>query len=276
MLARTLLSTLPKVENLETTFLSKEQWDISNAEETRKIIQGEQPDIIVNTAAYTKVDDAEKYLSQASEINHKALTGIALEAKKLGARVIHISTDYVFDGLASEPYSEDDPCFPLNNYGLTKRLGELALASATEEMVILRTSWLYTSIGNNFFRTILRLAKEKGEISIVSDQVSAPTYAVDLALVIWKIIQQEHKKIQGIFHFSNTGEASWFSFAKEIIALSDYNCTVHAIASSDYPQAAKRPIYSKLKTNKISEALSLSIPSWQDGVSRCWESYKNL
>jgi len=261
-------------DKLEVVYLSRSEWDISDSEANKRTLELHKPEVLINTAAYTKVDHAEKELAQASAINHLALQSLSEVANNCGSRLIHISTDYVFDGFSKESHSEDDPCFPINNYGLTKRLGELAIQRHCQDYVILRTSWLYTFTGNNFFNTILRLAEEKAEISIVSDQVSSPTYADDLAKTIWEIITSEHKNLKGIFHYSNSGEASWFQFAKEIVRLSEKSCLVNDIPSSAYPQPAKRPTYSKLNTEKISKQLNLNIPSWQNGLERCWEQYK--
>ncbi len=276
MLAQAIKSVAPEIESLEVCYLTKSEWDITDQAANQRTIESHKPNVVINTAAYTKVDHAEGSLHDAAQINHHALTSLSKETNKVGARLVHISTDYVFDGQKIESYLEDDPCFPLNNYGLTKRLGELAVVGNCKEYVILRTSWLYTSIGNNFFRTILRLAEEKAEISIVSDQVSAPTYAIDLARAIWDIIRPKYKEAKGIYHYSNTGEASWYDFAKKIVDLSDRTCKVLAIPSSDYPQAAQRPTYSKLNTDKIAQHFQMSLPTWQSGVERCWNSYKNL
>lgn len=273
-LAGALKRSSPVSAALEVVYLSRSEWDIADPAANRRVLELHKPDVLVNTAAYTKVDHAEKELAEASAINHLALRSLSEAANACGTKLIHISTDYVFDGYSREDNSEDDPCFPINNYGLTKRLGELALQSQCQDYIILRTSWLYTFIGNNFFNTILRLAEEKAEISIVSDQVSSPTYADDLAKTIWEIITSKHKDLKGIFHYSNSGEASWFQFAKEIVRLSGKSCKVKDIPSSAYPQAAKRPTYSKLNTEKIAKQLNLNIPSWQNGLERCWEQYK--
>jgi len=275
-LAKALKRTLKPKSEHSVAFLSRKDWDIGDEQSTWAIVKEYQPDVLINTAAYTKVDLAEKEFSQAAMINHRALNSISSASNQFGVRLIHVSTDYVFDGLKGKPFMEDDPCFPLNNYGLTKRLGELAITRSAIDYAILRTSWLYTSTGNNFFNTILRLAKEKAEISIVSDQVSAPTYAEDLADTIWRIIEPCQKKIKGIYHYSNSGQASWFQFASAIVKHAGIDCVVRPIPSADYPQAAKRPGYSKLNTDKISNQLNIDIPSWQDGLQRCWEDFKNL
>jgi dTDP-4-dehydrorhamnose reductase len=235
-------------------------------------------DIIINCAAYTKVDQAEEDQIQANLINHNAVRELAKISKKSKIKLIHISTDYVFNGHKKEPYTEDDKTSPINIYGKTKLAGELAIISTMPfNSIIIRTGWVYSEFGNNFVKTILNLATKSNTLDIVSDQIGTPTYAYDLANLILQIVGSEsfleNEKPTSIFHYSNEGKSSWYEFAKEVISISGINCHLNPINTEDYPLPAKRPKYSILSKKKISQEYALSIPHWKNALKDC---LKNL
>ena len=235
-------------------------------------------DIIINCAAYTKVDQAEEDQNQANLINHNAVRELAKISKKNKIKLIHISTDFVFNGHKTEPYTEDDETSPINIYGETKLAGELAIISTMPfNSIIIRTGWVYSEFGNNFVKTILNLATKSNTLDIVSDQIGTPTYAYDLAFSILHIVSTEHflenEKPTAIFHYSNEGKSSWYEFAKEIISIAGINCHLNPIKTEDYPLPAERPKYSILSKKKISQEYALSIPHWKNALKDC---LKNL
>ncbi|MBT7236706.1 MAG: dTDP-4-dehydrorhamnose reductase, partial [Gammaproteobacteria bacterium] len=234
--------------------------------------------IIINCAAYTKVDKAEENQKQANLINHTAVKELATIAKTKNIKLIHISTDFVFNGLNKKPYTENDATSPLNIYGETKLAGEQAVMSISKSnSLIIRTGWLYSEFGNNFVKTILNLAKKNDALDIVSDQFGTPTYAYDLAFFILYIITTdkflENNKSSEILHYSNEGKSSWYDFAKEIIGISKMSCQLNPIGAKDYPLAAKRPNYSILSSKKVSEEYDVSIKHWKEALKIC---LKNL
>ena len=224
------------------------------------------------------MDEAEENQKQANLINHTAVREIAKIAKSKNIKLIHISTDFVFNGFKKKPYTESDTTSPLNIYGETKLAGELAVMSIMHSnSLIIRTGWIYSEFGNNFVKTILNLAKKNGSLNIVSDQFGTPTYAYDLALSILYIVATdkflENNKSSEIFHYSNKGESSWFEFAKEIISISGINCQLNSINTEDYPLAAKRPKYSIMSNKKVLQEYDLNIEHWKDALKVC---LKNL
>jgi dTDP-4-dehydrorhamnose reductase len=264
------LSVLSKNFNASFIFTDKEELDITNAHATAALITSIKPDFIINAAAYTAVDKAESESETAYLINAKAVENLAAVSKKINAKLIHISTDFVFDGTKNTPYSEDDAPNPLSVYGKSKLQGEQVCLQQNTEAIIIRTSWLYSSFGNNFVKTILRLASEKKELRVVHDQKGTPTYARDLAHAILHICRHEKvKSTSGIFHYSNEGACTWFEFASEIVALSEKDCQVIPIKTHEYPTAAVRPKYSVLDKNKIASTFGLSIPEWKNSLKAC-------
>ncbi|MCC8146079.1 MAG: dTDP-4-dehydrorhamnose reductase [Bacteroidales bacterium] len=227
---------------------------------------------IINCAAYTAVDKAEEEQELCYQVNHDAVKNIAESAKGI-AKVIHISTDYVFDGTNNQPYQETDPTNPQSVYGKSKRQGEEILLSIHPGSMVIRTSWLYSSYGNNFAKTILRLANEKNEINVVADQHGTPTYAADLAgalLSVIRFIEKEGIFPSGVYHYSNEGATTWYGFAQKILELSDItNCKVHPITTDQYPTKAKRPMYSILDKSKIKRTFNITIPEWENGLRLC-------
>jgi dTDP-4-dehydrorhamnose reductase len=223
------------------------------------------PDFCINAAAYTAVDKAEVESEKADLINHIAVENIASACLMCGTTLLHISTDFVFDGEKKEPYLEEDETNPQGIYGLTKRQGELIIVKAMTKYFIIRTSWLYSDYGNNFKKTMLRLAKEKESLNVVSDQIGSPTNAVDLAEVLIKIIFSNSTNY-GIYHFSNEGSTSWYGFAKKIFEANHISIDLNGISTAEYPTLAQRPKYSVLDTSKIKKEFKLTIRSWEEAL----------
>ena len=244
--------------------------DITDCCAVETFIKKQKPAIIINCAAYTAVDKAESEQEQALLLNAKVVDNLAELALKNTAFLVHISTDYVFDGKGYKPYKEDDKTFPLSTYGETKLLGEQALINHSCHGVIIRTSWLYSEYGNNFVKTMIRLGKERQQLTVVHDQIGSPTYSGDLAKAIMEIVNKRGQiKQTEIYHFSNEGVASWYDFAKEIMQLSECTCEILPIPTDQYPTPAKRPFYSILDKQKIKSQYSINIPYWKDSLEKC-------
>jgi dTDP-4-dehydrorhamnose reductase len=228
--------------------------------------------VIVNCAAYTAVDKAESEVEKAFLINDSAVENIAKIASKFSCKIIHISTDYVFDGFGNKPYEEGDLTNPISIYGKSKLAGEQHVIMLPNAMII-RTAWLYSTFGNNFVKTMIRLGKEKKEIKVVFDQIGSPTYAADLAQVIIEILKLNNTGYfkPGIYHFSNEGACSWFDLASEIMFESALNCKVVPIETHDYPTPVKRPAFSVFNKAKIKKTFNISIPWWKDSLKICLE-----
>jgi len=259
----------------EFVFVGREELDQSKKNSITSYFENNNFDIIVNCAAYTAVDKAEEEKELADQVNHLAVAQLAEIANKQQAKLIHISTDYVFDGESIEPYLESDPTRPINTYGKTKLAGEKAVLNLmSRNAVIIRTSWVYSEYGNNFVHTILKLGKDRDrdKLSIVDDQVGSPTYAGDLAKVIINILQNEKfintELVTQVYHYSNLGECSWYKFTKEIFELSDTKCTIYPITTKQYPTPAKRPMFTVLNKNKIIKKFDINIPKWEDSLGR--------
>lgn len=259
-----------KFDNYEYTFVSREELSIDNFNAVENFFTQTKFDYCINCAAYTAVDKAESEPELAFNINAAAVENLALLSKKHDVRFIHISTDYVFDGNNENGYSEDDQTGPLNIYGSTKLAGEQKALSVNPDTIIIRTSWVYSSFGKNFVKTMMRLMSEKNEISVVNDQTGSPTYAADLAEVVFNIITSNESPVPGIYHYSNKGIITWYNFAMEIKKLGNYNCVIHPIASSAYPTPATRPKYSILHTEKIQNTFGIEIPDWKDSLKKCF------
>ena len=233
--------------------------------------------MIINCAAYTAVDRAENYPEEVDMINHIAVRKIAEIAKSDNIKLIHISTDFVFDGLKQKPYFESDASSPLNIYGKTKLEGENAILSIMKfNAIIIRTSWVYSEYGNNFVSTIIKLAQKNNNLNIVSDQMGTPTYAGDLGQAILNIIKNdkfnEPNRVTEIYHYSNEGECSWYDFAKEVINISGTQCTINPIKTEDYPTTAQRPLNSLMSKEKISKEFGLKINFWNDALKICMKN----
>ena len=263
-----------KKSNDSFIFVGRDQFDLSNNQSIANFFKSDRFDVIVNCAAYTSVDKAELEIEAADKINHLAVKQIAEIANHQKTKLIHISTDYVFDGESDNPYSESDKTNPINVYGKTKLAGERAIFLAMpNNAIIIRTSWVYSEFGNNFVDTILRLGNEREEIDIVFDQLGNPTYANDLAMAILQIISNEQfysvNKETQIFHYSNKGSCNWYDFAKEIIELASINCTLKPITTENYKTIAMRSKNSQMKKDKISKAFGVEIYDWKKSLKSC-------
>ncbi|WP_418511978.1 dTDP-4-dehydrorhamnose reductase [Corallibacter sp.] len=253
--------------NIQFVFKSSSDLDITNTANIEDALKDHTFDYCINCAAYTAVDKAEEAIELADKVNHIGAKLLAESCKKFNVTLIHVSTDFVFDGKATVPYLEDDITNPLGVYGKTKLAGEQAISNVLENYFIIRTSWLYSEYGNNFLKTMLRLSKERNEIGVVGDQVGSPTYARDLADMILRLIESKNTSY-GVYHYSNKGVVSWYDFAKEIFKLSDSSITLNKIETKDYPTPAVRPKYSVLHTERISKLLDLKIPNWKVSLTQ--------
>lgn len=259
--------------NYKCFFTTSQDLDITDFKAVANYIKDNQINIIINCAAYTAVDKAESDEKNADLINHLAVKNLATISKENNIKLIHISTDYVFDGKAHMPYAEEDKTNPNSVYGKTKLDGERAMIEIDPaNSIIIRTSWVYSSFGANFVKTMLRLGKEKKELIVIYDQVGTPTYARDLAKAILKILNDEclilNEKVE-IYNYSNEGVLSWYDFAKEIMRMAKLTCHVKPIETKDYPTPATRPHYSLLNKSKIKSAFNLEIPYWKDSLDEC-------
>lgn len=262
------LSAGASVRDFDFIFLTREDLSLEDPRSIAAIFATHHPAYCINCAAYTAVDKAETEKELAFRINGEAVGELAAACRSSGARLIHISTDYVFDGGSATPLKEEDPTGPLNVYGASKLLGEQLALQQNPDTLILRTSWVYSAFGNNFVKTMMRLMREKESIRVVSDQVGSPTYAADLAAVILQIIDGP-ALIPGIYHYSNEGEISWYEFALAIKELTGSACRVDPIPSAQYPTPARRPHYSLLDKTRIRETYGIKIPAWKDSLVRC-------
>ena len=262
-------------------FVTRDQLDLSSISNIQKFFKIHKFDLIINCAAYTSVDKAESFKKEADMINHIAVKQIAEIANRNNIKFIHISTDFVFDGLKDCPYFESDITSPLNIYGKTKLDGENAILSIMKSnAIIIRTSWLYSEYGNNFVATILRLIKNSSYLNIISDQIGTPTFAGDLGKAILNIIKSDKFNAvetgSEIYHYSNEGECSWYDFAKEVVNNSGSKCTIKPIKTEDYPAVARRPRNTIMSKEKISKEFDLKIIFWKDSLKYCMKSLSNV
>lgn len=256
--------------SFEFHFFSKAEWDIAVESVNTVLMKGLKPDVVINAAAYTNVEKAEEDVENAMAANAFGPGFLAAACKEQGGLLIHISTDYVFDGKKKKPYTEEDDVHPLNQYGKSKLAGERAIDAKCHRYFILRTSWLYSSFGHNFYKTMLRLAREKGELSVVNDQYASPTYAAFLAadiaqLIHLRVIEQRNIPY-GIYHYTQSGVASWYDFAREIMRVNNLDIPVAATDSQRFPTKAVRPEYSKLSTALWEKNTTIPVKTWQEGV----------
>ena len=255
----------------EFVLVDRSQLDLSFPETFEKIIQTIAPDCIVNTAAYTAVDKSETEKELSYTVNATAVQALASICKNLAIPFITYSTDYVFDGEATAPYETTTKVDPVNYYGSTKAAGEKMAIEANEDTIIIRTSWVFSSHGNNFVKTMMRLMKERAQLNIVADQNGRPTYAKDLAIATMKMIEAMNvgKSIRGVYHYANQGETTWYDFAAKIKAIAGLSCDLQPIETKDFPTPAKRPAYSVLDTSKIEHDLAIDIRHWEDALKDC-------
>ena len=243
--------------------------DITDFQAVQSFVQERQIKTIINAAAYTAVDKAEDEPLVAQKINVQGPENLA----KTGCKIIHISTDYVFDGTNHQPYRPEDKTNPVSVYGKTKVEGENAVLKNAPTAAIIRTAWLYSPYGNNFVKTMRRLGAERDTLNVVADQIGTPTYAADLAKAIKQILPQLNEQTKGIYHFTNEGVCSWYDFAVEIMRLSKLSCKVLPITSAEYPTKAQRPFYSVLDKNKIKKTFHLEIPHWKESLEQCLKQF---
>lgn len=264
---RVLAEDYPDFEFLYTDIA---ELDITDPLKVEAYFVANQPQVIINCAAYTAVDKAESDEATTYQINAKAVENLSKSASAIGALMVHISTDYVFDGKSYLPYNETDITNPQSAYGRSKLAGEYAVRQFAGKGLILRTSWLYSAFGSNFVKTMIRYGNERDELNVVFDQVGTPTYARDLARTILDIIPQalQHSGTE-LFHYSNEGVASWYDFARTVIAFAGIDCEIKPILTKDYPLPAPRPCFSVLNKSKIKETYNIRIPYWSDSVKHC-------
>ena len=252
-------------------FTDVAELDITDAGAVLRAVREQGIDVIVNCAAYTDVERAEDDEPTAELLNHKAAGNLAAAAKATGATLFHVSTDYVFDGTAHTPYTEDGTPSPLGAYGRTKLAGERAVMASGCRYLIFRTAWLYSEYGNNFLKTMLRLTSERDTLQVVFDQIGTPTYAGDLALAIFSIIESErYAGNEGVYHFTDEGVCSWYDFATEIAAAAGHDkCRIIPCHTSEFPTKAARPAYSVLDKTKIKTTFQMDIPHWREPMIYC-------
>lgn len=255
-------------------FTDVAELDITDASAVSDMVKGNDVEVIVNCAAYTNVDKAEDDETTADLLNNVAVRNLAEAAAAADALLIHVSTDYVFSGNGCIPYTEDSPVEPLGAYGRTKLAGEKSLAAAGCRYMIFRTAWLYSPFGKNFVKTMRKLTAEKDTLNVVFDQVGTPTYAGDLAALIYKVISERMTDRQGIYHFSDEGVCSWYDFAVEICSLSGNVCDIRPCHSDEFPSRVKRPHFSVLDKTLVKNTFGISIPYWKDSLKKCIDELK--
>ncbi|MBP9793976.1 MAG: dTDP-4-dehydrorhamnose reductase [Flavobacterium sp.] len=269
-LGQSLQFIAPKYSDIQFIFASSSDLDITNPERVTSFFETNTIDFCINTAAYTAVDKAETEVEKAHLVNVVGPKNLAIACQKSGTTLVHISTDFVFDGEGNTPYTEDQPTNPIGVYGQTKLEGEIEVVNNCQKHFIIRTSWVYSQFGNNFMKTMLRLAQDRTELNVVADQTGTPTNAVDLAEVILKMIasniQHPSSNCYGIYNFSNEGICSWYDFAKEIFRINKVEIKVNPIPTEAYPTPAKRPKYSVLDKSKIKNTFKIEIKSWQEAL----------
>ena len=262
--------------NLNLFLKDKFELNICNQNSLINFIKSNNIEAIINCAAYTLVDKAEDEYEIANEINFKAVNNLIYVVELFKIKLIHISTDYVFDGTSKLPYSENDKTNPMNVYGKTKLKGENLVINSFQDTIVIRTSWLYSSQGNNFVNKIIDLSSKKNSLDIISDQIGSPTYAADLANVCLEILSSFKfiSKKGNLYHYSNEGETSWYDFAKSIVELNRINCDLNPISTKEFKSKAFRPKYSVLNKNKIKADYNLKIPHWKDSLIVCLNKIK--
>jgi len=260
--------------NVSWFFSSIKVLDLSDLNSINTYLSNINPTVILNCAAYTNVDKAETEIELANTINYKAVEVISSWTSHNNKKLIHISTDYVFDGQSKFPLSENSNTNPVNEYGCSKSKGEQVCLKNDTNSIIIRTSWLYSSFGNNFLKTMIDLMKKNNSVKVVNDQIGSPTYAYDLAKVILEIIMS-YKTESGLFHYSNEGEISWFEFARSIKEFYNLNCEIIGVSSKEFKTIAKRPKYSLLDKTKIKETYNIKVPDYKDSLKKCIKILQN-
>ena len=265
---------------IHAKFMDLPDLDICDSQEVGLFFKNHKINTVINCAAYTDVDKAEQDFEKAKKVNSTGVLNLVKSLEKVSGRLIHISTDYVFNGNQALPYKESDPVSPLGAYGKTKRSGEMAVINSKIDGIVIRTSWLYSSYGSNFVKTMMRLGSKRESLNVIFDQVGTPTYARDLAQLCLDILcSKSSASISNsgkIYHFSNEGVASWYDLAHSVMEFSDCNCKIMPIRTQDYPTLAKRPQYSVLDKTKIKKDFGFKIPYWSDSLKLCIARIKNV
>lgn len=276
-LGRELRQVLPAgLPGVETLFTDIDELDLTDAAAVRRYMEDYDVTHVVNCAAYTAVDRAEEDKALCASVNIDAVKNLAMAADAIGAKIIHISTDYVFDGKTWQPYRESDKVNPCSHYGTTKRLGETALLALTPESIIVRTSWLYSPWGNNFVKKILQLGSTQKRLRVVADQIGSPTYAWDLARAIVAILRSP-QWVPGIYHYADSGVCSWYDFAVMVLRLAGIrSCTVEPIPTEDWPTTAVRPPFSVLNQSRIRLTYGADAPNWIESLQACIDRIQSL
>ncbi|OUS02398.1 dTDP-4-dehydrorhamnose reductase [Flavobacteriales bacterium 33_180_T64] len=264
-LAKCISDLESKTSNLNVIYTDYLELDITNLEDVNAFYNRNTFDYCINCAAYTAVDNAENDEINAAKVNELGAKNLAIACRNNNVILIHISTDFVFDGNKSSAYNEEDTTNPTGIYGITKLKGEQAIINHLESYFIIRTAWLYSEHGNNFLKTMIRLSKDRTELSVVVDQIGTPTYATDLAATILKVINSKSQEF-GVYHYSNEGVASWYDFAKAIFDENKSQISLSPINTEDYPTPAKRPYFSVLDKSKIKSNFDIEIPHWRDSL----------
>ena len=265
--------TGPQLRDYQYYFLDEKNGNILDEAVIEKLFIEYQPAYVVNCAAYTAVDLAEDQFDIADAVNHLGAKNVAEACKSHEAILLHVSTDFIFEGNGCRPLKENDAANPISVYGKTKLDGELVVASTLEDYFIIRTSWLYSEFGKNFVKTILKLGQSRKELGVIGDQIGTPTYAVDLADLIVFIIENRKTNF-GVYHFSNEGVASWYDFAHEIFELARIELKLNAITTEEYPTKAKRPPYSVMSKVKVKKDLGYEVPNWRKSLKQCINDIK--
>jgi len=282
--ARSLREQAISMPNLVIDCRGRPDVDLLRPDSIERALFAFSPDLVINPAAYTAVDRAESEPEIAFATNRDGAGNVAAAAARIGVPIIHLSTDYVFDGKKSSPYVETDPVAPLGVYGQSKLAGEHAVAATNKQHIILRTSWVYASFGNNFVRTMLRLSRQRNKLSVVDDQIGCPTFAPDLAFAIFEIARKAlsndwDENLAGITHICGSGEVSWCTFARKIMQISQLKCghsvEVEAIRSADYPTTAARPVNSRLCCDRLATIFGVRMPPLESSLEKCVESLLN-
>jgi dTDP-4-dehydrorhamnose reductase len=263
-----------KYKQFTWVFTDWQELDLCDLENLKQNISTINPQIIINCAAHTAVDKAESEVDLSDVLNHQSVAVIAKWSQENNCQLIHVSTDYVFDGNSSISLTETAITNPINVYGVTKLAGEKACLQQNPNAIIIRTSWVYSSFGNNFVKTMSRLMKEKESLNVVNDQIGSPTYAADLAQAIMTIITHLEWKA-GIYNFSNEGEISWYEFASDIQEIGGFDCKISGIPSSNYPTPAKRPMFSLLDKTKIKTIFGVEVPEYKESLKKCMQLLAN-
>ena len=273
-LGKSLQQIAPLYTGFDFVFMSRLLMPLDQPQKIKEIFESVQPQFCINCAAYTAVDKAETETQQAFLINAEAVGILAQLCRQHQTKFMHISTDYVFNGISKVAYKEDDLIDPLNIYGASKARGEKLALEYNPDSIIIRTAWVYSAYGKNFVKTMIQLMEQREEINVVNDQVGSPTYAGDLAQVVMHIVQNP-QWLPGIFHFCNKGQISWYDFALAIKSSIKSHCVIHPIPASAYPTPAKRPAFSLLDTTKIATTYHVDIPYWKDSLEICINHYKS-